>query len=174
MTISVGDRLPEATFLGRGEEGVEQVPSAAVFSGCRVVLFGLPGAFTPTCSSAHLPSFIRTADAFRAQGVDAICCVAVNDPHVLAAWAAATGADAAGIRMLSDATSAFTEAIGMRFDAPAAGYVGRSRRYAMLVEDGVVTRLNIEEGRGVCEISAGETLLAQLAGRGAPAGRGQD
>jgi glutaredoxin/glutathione-dependent peroxiredoxin len=162
MTLSVGDRLPEATFLERGEGGVKPVPSASVFSGRRVVLFGLPGAFTPTCSSAHLPSFIRTADAFRSRGIDAICCVAVNDPHVLAAWAEVTGADRAGIRMLSDATSAFTEAIGMRFDAPEAGYVGRSRRYAMLVEDGVVARLNVEEGRGTCETSAGETLLEQL------------
>ncbi len=119
MTIALGDRLPEATFLEKGAEGIGPVPSAELFAGRRVVLFGLPGAFTGTCSTLHLPSFIRVADALRAKGVDEIVCVAVNDPHVMLAWGESSGAGAAGIRMLADADGAFTRAIGLTYDNPA-------------------------------------------------------
>ena len=160
MTITTGERLPEATFLEKGEEGIAPVPGSGLFGGRRVVLFGLPGAFTGTCSTKHVPSFIRVAEALRAKGIDEIACVAVNDPHVMLAWSEATGAGAAGIRMLSDAGSAFTRVIGMDFDNSGAGMYGRSKRYAMLVEDGVVKVLNVEASPGQCEATAGEAMLA--------------
>ncbi|MBC7157320.1 MAG: peroxiredoxin [Rhodobacteraceae bacterium] len=162
MTISVGDRLPQATLRRIGDDGPEPVELSALTAGRKVVLFAVPGAFTPTCHSAHVPSFIRTRDAFAEKGVDEILCVAVNDPFVMKAWGEATGATAAGITMLSDADSSFTTAIGMAFDAPPAGLLARSKRYAMLVEDGVVRVLNVEAGPGVCEASAGEGLLAAM------------
>lgn len=162
MTITAGEPLPEAVFMEIGADGgAVEVASASVFAGRRIVLFALPGAFTRTCSAAHLPSFLRTAGAFRAKGIDGIVCLAVNDPFVMQAWSEAHDAAASGVRMLSDATGAFTDAIGMRADIPASGLYGRSRRYAMLVEDGIVTRLNLETGRG-CDISAGETLLEAI------------
>lgn len=162
MTLSTGDRLPAATFLEVGPNGPQSVPSAEVFEGRKVALFAVPGAYTGTCSTRHVPSFIRVADQLRAKGVDGIVCVAVNDPFVLKAWSEATGAGAAGIRMLADPSSAFTRAIGLDFDREAAGLIGRSRRYAALVEDGVVTVLNVEASPGDCGISAGETLLAAV------------
>ena len=127
-----------------------------------MALFAVPGAYTGVCSTRHVPSFIRVADALRAKGVDEIVCVAVNDPHVMLAWGDATGARAAGIRMLADAGSEFTGALGMAYDNPAAGMFARSRRYAMLVEDGVVRILNVEASPGQCEASAGEALLAAI------------
>jgi peroxiredoxin len=162
MTLSIGDRLPAATFTEMGADGPGEVAGDALFSGRKVVLFAVPGAFTGTCSARHVPSFVRTADAFRAKGVDEIVCLAVNDPFVLGAWSEATGAGAAGIRMLGDADSAFTRAVGMEFSNPARGLIGRSKRYALVAEDGVVRLLNVEESPGQCEASAGETLLAAI------------
>lgn len=159
MTISKGDRLPASTLVHMGAEGPAPVALADKLAGRKVVLFAVPGAFTPTCHSAHVPSFMRTKDQFTAKGVDEIICISVNDPFVMKAWGEATGATTAGITMLSDAESAFTKAIGMDFDAPPAGLIARSKRYAMLVEDGVVTQLNEESSPGECEISAGEGLL---------------
>ena len=162
MTIEVGDRLPEATFLEKGREGIAAVPAGEVFAGRRVVLFGLPGAFTGMCSTQHVPSFIRVADRLREKGVDEIVCVAVNDPHVMAAWSEATGAGAAGIRMLADADGAFTRAMGLEFSNPERGLLGRSKRYSLLAEDGVVRVLNLETSRTDCELSGGETMLAAV------------
>lgn len=133
-----------------------------MLKGRKVVIFGLPGAYTGTCSTAHVPSFIRTKGDFDAKGVDEIICVAVNDPFVMQAWGESTGATEAGITMLSDAGAEFTKAIGLDFTAPPVGFYDRSQRYAMLVEDGVVRALNREESPGTCEISAGETLLEQV------------
>ena len=162
MTIAPGDRLPEVTFLEKGVEGIKPVESAALFAGRRIALFGLPGAFTGLCSTQHLPSFIRVADALRAKGVDAIVCVSVNDPHVMLAWGEQSGATAAGIRMLADPKAEFTAALGLTFDNPAGGLYSRSKRYAALVEDGVVRILNLETSRTSCEISGGEALLAAI------------
>ena len=162
MTIEVGGRLPEATFLEKGPEGIAPVPSAGLFAGRRVVLFGLPGAFTGMCSTRHVPSFTRVADRLRAKGVDAIVCVSVNDPHVMLAWSEDTGAGAAGIRMLADADGAFARALGLSFDNPAAGLFGRSKRYSLLAEDGVVKVLNLETSRTDCDLSGGETMLGQV------------
>jgi cytochrome c peroxidase len=163
MTISVGDILPEATFVRLGQSGPEEVTTATLTAGRKVVIFGLPGAYTPTCDSAHVPSFIRTKVQFDAKGVDEIICVSVNDPFVMKAWGEATGAADAGLAMLSDADSSFTKALGMNFDAPPAGLLARSKRYAMLVEDGKVVILNAETSRSACEISAGEGLLEAMA-----------
>lgn len=162
MTISQGDSLPDATLVKLGEKGPEAVSVAALTKGRKVVIFAVPGAFTPTCHSAHVPSFMRTKDQFDAKGVDEIICVSVNDPFVMKAWGEATGAAAAGLTMLADAQSAFTKAVGMDFDAPPVGLMARSKRYAMLVEDGTVTLLHVEESPGVCEATAGEGLLAAM------------
>ncbi len=162
MTISTGAQLPDATLVQIGEAGPEAVELSAKVKGRKVVIFAVPGAYTPTCSSAHVPSFIRTKAQFDAKGVDEIICVSVNDPFVMKAWGDATGATAAGLTMLSDPQSAFTKAIGMDFDAPPAGLIGRSKRYAMLVDDGVVSVLNQENAPGECEISAGEGLLDSM------------
>ncbi|MDU9003062.1 peroxiredoxin [Sedimentitalea todarodis] len=162
MTISTGEKLPDATLVTMGAEGPETVSLADKIKGRKVVIFAVPGAFTPTCHSAHVPSFIRTKSEFDGKGVDEIICVSVNDPFVMKAWGDATGAEAAGLTMLSDPESTFTKAIGMDFDAPPAGLIARSRRYAMLVEDGSVTVLQAEENPGVCEVSGGEGLLASM------------
>ncbi|MFA3916885.1 peroxiredoxin [Ruegeria hyattellae] len=160
--ISVGDTLPDATMTRIGAEGPEAVAMSDKINGRKVVVFAVPGAYTPTCSSAHVPSFMRTKAAFDEKGVDEIICVSVNDPFVMHAWGQATGASEAGLTMLADAECAFTDAIGMRFDAPPAGLIARSKRYAMLVDDGKVVALNVEDNPGVCETSAGEALLDEM------------
>ncbi len=162
MTIQQGDTLPEATLLQMGEDGPKQVALSEKIENRKVVIFGLPGAYTGTCSTAHVPSFMITHDDFKAKGVDEIICVAVNDPFVMKAWGDATGASDTGITMLADAESQFTSAIGMNFSAPPVGFVNRSKRYSMLVENGVVQILNTEPSPGECEISAGETLLESM------------
>jgi len=162
MVISVGDRLPEADLVRLGDAGPEQVSIDALTKGRKVVIFAVPGAFTPTCHSAHVPSFMRTKDAFAAKGVDEVVCISVNDPFVMKAWGEATGAAEAGISMLADGTSAFTAAMGLSFDAPPVGLMARSKRYALMAEDGVVKVLHLEESPGTCEISGGEALLAAI------------
>ena len=160
--IAVGDRVPDAELLRMGSDGPETIRLGECLAGRKVVLLALPGAFTPTCDAAHLPSFIRTKPGFDAKGVDEILCVSVNDAHVMRYWGEMSGATKAGITMLADPESAFTKAVGMEFSNPAVGFHDRSRRYAMLVEDGIVAVLNVEETTGQCEISAGETLLAAI------------
>ncbi len=162
MSIAVGDKLPETSFVEIGAAGPSQVPGAELFKGKRVALFAVPGAFTPTCHAKHVPSFVGAAKALSSKGVDAIVCVSVNDPFVMKAWGEATGATAAGIRMLADAEAAFTKAIGLDFTAPPAGLISRSRRYSMLVEDGVVKVLNLEESPGQATCSLGEVLVDQI------------
>ncbi|WP_299966210.1 peroxiredoxin [uncultured Roseobacter sp.] len=162
MTISQGDHLPDATLVQLGDDGPAPVSLAEKTKGRKVVIFAVPGAYTGVCHSAHVPSFMRTKDQFDGKGVDEIICIAVNDPFVMNAWGEATGATAAGITMLGDPESAFTKSIGMDFDAPPAGLIGRSKRYAMLVEDGKVTLFQPEENPGMCEVSAGEALLANM------------
>ncbi|WP_372886047.1 peroxiredoxin [Shimia sp.] len=162
MTISVGQKLPEGHFMRLGAEGPEALPVADLCRGRKLALFGLPGAFTATCSSAHLPSFIRVADALRAKGVDEVVCMAVNDPWVMDAWDRSTGAGAAGITMLTDPDGSLSRAMGLSFSAPQVGFIERTRRFAAIVEDGTVTWLQEEQQRGVCNFTAGETLLAAL------------
>ncbi|MDO5641229.1 MAG: peroxiredoxin [Paracoccus sp. (in: a-proteobacteria)] len=158
MALGEGDRLPGGTLLQMTENGPGPADLADYATG-RVAIFALPGAYTGTCSTQHVPSFIRTADQFRARGVDRIVCISVNDPFVMGAWLKDTGADKAGLTFLADADGSFTKAMGQSFDAPPAGLFGRSKRYAMLVEDGVITALQVEESPGQCSISGGESLL---------------
>ncbi|KFE34812.1 peroxiredoxin [Thioclava atlantica] len=162
MTITTGDALPGATFLEIGAEGPQPVSLGEKMKGRKIVVFAVPGAYTGVCTTAHVPSFIRTKDEFAEKGVAEIVCVAVNDPFVMKAWGESTGASEAGITMLADPEAAFTQAIGMDFTAPPAGLINRSKRYAMLVDDGVVKVLHVEESPGTCEASAGEGLLAAL------------
>lgn len=161
MTISVGDTLPEADLAKMGKDGPEVVKLSSLTKGRKVVLFALPGAYTGPCTTAHIPSFIRTADAFRAKGIEEIICISVNDPFVLKAWGESTGATAAGISMYGDADGSYTRKLKMDFTAPPLGLIGRSNRYALVLEDGVVTKANIDEP-GVCNISTGEALLAEI------------
>ncbi|MFG1429600.1 peroxiredoxin [Xanthobacter sp. V2C-8] len=161
MSISVGDRLPPATFRVMTADGPVQKTTDEVFKGKRVVLFAVPGAFTPTCHRNHLPGYVANADAIKAKGVDAIAVVAVNDPFVMGAWENASGA-AGKVLFLSDADASFATALGLSFDASAAGLGVRSRRYAMVVEDGVVKTLQVEDSPGKAELSTAEALLALL------------
>ncbi|MEQ8366841.1 MAG: peroxiredoxin [Roseicyclus sp.] len=161
MTISVGDTFPDAALVTMTDEGPKTIQLSDYIAGRKVVLFGLPGAFTGPCSTAHVPSFIRTADAFAAKGVKEIICVSVNDPFVLKAWGEATGATKAGITMLGDAEGKLTHTLKMEFTAPQIGLIGRSNRYAVVLDDGVVTHANIDQP-GVCDISQGEQLLETL------------
>jgi peroxiredoxin len=160
MPIKTGDALPDASLISNTADGPQAVQMADKVNGRKVVIFGLPGAYTGTCTTAHLPSFIRTKDAFAAKGVDEIICVSVNDPFVMGAWAEATGAD--GITMLADSSAEFTKALGMEFTAPPVGLYDRSKRYAMVVDNGVVSVLQEEENPGVCDVSGGEALLEAL------------
>jgi len=161
MSIAIGDSLPEATFRILGSEGIDKLTTAEVFGGKKVVLFAVPGAFTPTCHLKHLPGFIGNADAFKKKGVNTVACVAVNDPFVLGAWAKASGG-MGKVLFLSDGNGEFTKKIGLDFDGSGIGLGTRSKRYAMLVDDGVVEVLNIEDSPGVTEASTAEKLLAAL------------
>ncbi len=162
MPVSTGDRLPDADLLRIGDEGPEQVSLASLTRGRKVVIFAVPAAFSGTCSSQHLPSYIRTLEELSAKGVDDVICVSVNDPFVMKAWAEASGAEAAGLTLLADADGAFTKAMGQDFDAPPVGFFGRSQRYAMVVDDGIVGALQVEENPGLAEVSSGEAMLARV------------
>ena len=158
MSIKVGDKLPDATFRVLSAEGPKPLTTSEVFSGKKVALFAVPGAFTPTCHQKHLPSFLAHIDEFKKKGVDAIVCVAVNDPFVLGAWEDATGAKGK-VLFLSDGNAEFTKKIGLDFDGSGFGLGTRSKRYSMLVENGVVKAMNVEDSPAACTITAGEALL---------------
>jgi peroxiredoxin len=161
MTIAKGDRLPEATFRVLGPEGITTLTTGDIFDGKKVVLFAVPGAFTPTCHLKHIPGFIKNADAFKKKGIDTVACVAVNDPFVLGAWADASGGKGK-ILFLSDGNAEFTKKIGMDFDGSGIGLGTRSKRYAMLVDDGVVKALKVEDSPGVAVESTAAKLLENL------------
>ena len=162
MTISEGSILPEASLQVMGPNGVVAVSMASKLKGRKVALFGLPGAYTGTCTMAHVPSFIRTAKGFADKGVDEIICISVNDAFVMQAWGASTGATAAGITMLADPASEFAKAIGLAYSAPAVGFIDRCKRFSLYAEDGVVKVFHPETGKGTCDISGGEALLEAI------------
>lgn len=162
MTISVGENLPDALLRWREGDAPQSGQLSAMTKGRKVVIFGLPGAFTGTCTTAHVPSMIRVFPNLKAKGVDDVICVSVNDIFAMQVWGEQTGATDAGIRMLADPECEFTRAIGMDFSAPVVGLINRSMRYTMLVDEGVVTILNQEPPGGGCEIAAGETLLDMM------------
>ena len=161
MTIKTGDSLPDATLARIGVDGPESVQLFDLIGDAKAVIFGVPGAYTPTCHSAHVPSFMRAMPALREKGVAQVVCVSANDPFVMKAWSEATGAADAGIAMLGDPEGAFAKATGLEFSAPAAGLLGRFRRFSMLVESGTVAAVH-EDEPGVCDLSSGERMLEAL------------
>ena len=160
MTIKVGDKLPETIFTKATDHGPEGVDTNSFFAGRKVALFSVPGAFTPTCSAKHLPGFIDHAAEFKAKGVDEIACTAVNDAFVLGAWSKANNADGT-VTMLGDGNGAFAQAVGLTMDGSKFGLGTRGQRFSMLVEDGVVTQLNVE-APGEFKVSSAEHMLEQL------------
>lgn len=162
MPIAIGDTLPDATFRFNTADGPQSVTLQSLTSGRKVVIFGLPGAFTGTCSSAHLPSFMRTRSQFGEKGIDEVICLSVNDIFVMDAWDKAHGANDAGITMLTDPDAGFGRAIDMVFDAPDLGLLNRMSRFALVADNGVVTHWHAESAAGVCDRTAGEALLDAL------------
>jgi peroxiredoxin len=160
MTIKVGDTLPEATFMTMTADGPAPVTTGDVFKGKKVALFAVPGAFTPTCSARHLPGFKDQAGALKAKGVDLIACVSVNDVFVMGAWGKSQEVGEA-VMMLADGNGAFATALGLELDGSKFGMGKRSQRYSMVVDDGVVETLNVEEG-GDFKVSSADYMLAQL------------
>lgn len=160
MTIKIGDKIPNGEFISFDADGQLKLSTDQIFAGKKVVLIGVPGAFTPTCSMNHLPGFIEHADAIKTKGVDTIACTSVNDPHVMKAWSKHSGADGK-ILMLADGNATFAKAIGLDVNKNAENMGLRSIRYSMLVENGVVIQLNVEDKSGV-NVSGADTILTQL------------
>jgi peroxiredoxin len=160
MAVRVGDKLPDANLAMMTAEGPKTVSTRELFRGKRTALFAIPGAFTPTCSAKHLPGFIANAASLKAKGVDQIVCLGANDVFVMAAWGKEKGAEGK-VLMLADGSNEFTKKIGMEFDLTAKGLGLRTQRYSMLIDDGVVEKLNVDEG-GQLKVSDAETLLKQL------------
>jgi len=161
MTISVGERLPNVTIKKATPNGAEEISTADFFAGRKVVLFGVPGAFTPTCSNSHLPGFVENYDAITGRGVDAVAVIAVNDAFVMGAWARFTGAEDKLV-FLADGSADFARAIGLDLDFSARGMGVRTQRYSMIVEDGIVKALNVEEVPGQAVTSGAARILEQL------------
>lgn len=159
MSISVGDKIPTCKLQLMGENGPAPISTDELFSGKKVVLFAVPGAFTPGCSMTHLPGYVVNADKILAAGVDTIACLSVNDAFVMDAWGKAQNAE--HIMMLADGNGDFTKALDLELDGRGFGMGLRSQRYAMIVEDGKVTVLNVEPGAGV-DVSAAENIMAAL------------
>lgn len=159
MTVQVGDQIPEATLKVMGEKGPQDLTTKELFGGKKVVLFAVPGAFTPTCSAAHLPGYVVNADKFKEQGVDAVVCVSVNDAFVMDAWGKDRNAEA--IMMAADGNGDFTKAMGLTMDGSGFGMGTRSQRYALVAEDGKITALHVEKP-GAFEVSAAEAIMKVL------------
>ncbi|HUK60231.1 MAG TPA: peroxiredoxin [Stellaceae bacterium] len=160
MAIKVGDKIPAAKLRVMSAEGPKEISTDEIFKGKKVVLFAVPGAFTPTCSVKHLPGFVQNAGAIKAKGVDTIACLAVNDAFVMGAWGKAQGADDK-VLMLADGNGTFTKELGLEMDGSAVGLGSRSQRYAMVVQDGVVKTLNVEAPRAF-EVSSAEAVMKAL------------
>lgn len=160
MPLQVGDKVPSVTLYEMGADGPAAVTSDEFFAGRKVVLFAVPGAFTPTCSAQHVPGFVNNAAEIKAKGVDDIACIATNDAFVMGAWGKDQGAGDK-VRMLADGSGDFTRAAGFEFDLSERGLGVRSKRYAMVVEDGTITTLNMEDGGGLT-ISSAESVLEAL------------
>jgi peroxiredoxin len=160
MTIKAGDRMPAGSFKTIGKDGMQEISTEQLFKGRKVVLFSVPGAFTPTCDAKHLPGYLQHADALRAKGVDTIACMAVNDAFVMNAWGKASGVGDK-VLMLADGNGDYTRALGLELDARGFGMGHRGQRFAIIVEDGVARQVNVE-APGKFEVSAAEYVLGQL------------
>lgn len=161
MSIKVGDKVPSGSFGIMGGEGPGSMSTDELFSGKKVVLFGVPGAFTPTCSKTHLPGFVQNTAALKAKSVDTIACLSVNDVFVMDAWGESAGAGGKVV-MLADGNATYTKALGLELDASGFGMGTRSQRFAMVVKDGVVEKLMVEPSAGECTISGGPSVLGSL------------
>jgi peroxiredoxin len=161
VTIAIGDKVPAATLKEKTADGVAEIKTEDFLKGRTIVLFAVPGAFTPTCSLNHLPGFLENRDAFYAKGVEEIAVVAVNDHHVMNAWAKASGGEGK-IRFFADGNGNFAKALGLEADLSGSGLGLRSKRFSMLIKDGTVVQLNIEDTTGKAETSGAATLLGQL------------
>ena len=161
MTLKVGDTLPETTFTVMTAEGPKPMTTAQVFKGKKIALFAVPGAYTPTCHKAHMPGFVDRVAEIKAKGVDEVVCTAVNDVFVFNAWSKDTGADGK-ITMLADGSAEFAKATGLEIDLTAYGLGVRSKRYAMLVDDGVVKALNVEDAPPAHGVSSAETMCSLI------------
>lgn len=161
MTIAVGDKLPDATLKTMTADGAKDITTAEIFAGKKVVLFGVPGAFTPTCSNNHLPGYLENHDAIKAKGVDTVAVVAVNDHHVMGAWQKFTGGEGK-ILYLADGNGNFIKALGLEADLSAGGLGMRSKRFSMIVENGKVTSLNVEDSPGKAVVSGAAAMLEKL------------
>ena len=162
MAISIGDRLPNATFFEVGPEGHKTVSLDEKLLGRKVVIFAVAGAFADICNLLHLPGYMRHIGAFADKGVDEVICLSVNDPLVMKAWGKSTGAFSAGVTLLADTDSGFSTGTGMSFDFPDDGMISRSKRYAMVIEDGLVLSLREEVHAGMCEVSTASAMLELL------------
>ncbi len=162
MTIRVGEILPNHTLIRFGTKGLENLKLHDILDIKRSIIFGVPGAYSHTCSKKHLPSFIRIMPKFREKGVNKVICISVNDPFVMASWGLETGALDAGIDMLCDPTSDFISAMGLNFNAAPIGFFNRSKRFSMIIENKKITVLNVDEDSGTCDLSAGETIFSLL------------
>ena len=161
MSIKVGDKIPSATLAYMTDDGPAEMSTSDLFSGKKVVLFALPGAFTPTCSAKHVPGFVKNADAIKAKGVDTIACLSVNDAFVMGTWGKDQGVGDK-VAMLADGSAELTKALGLELDLTARGMGVRSHRYAMVVEDGEVKSLDLEENPGGLDVSSAESVLGKL------------
>ena len=161
MTIQVGDKVPAATFKYIGADGPKEITSDELFGGKKVVLFAVPGAFTPACSQRHLPGYVEKASELKKKGVDTIACIAVNDQFVMGAWGKSQNADGK-VLMLADGSGDFTRSIGLDIDLSRAGLGTRSKRYSMLVENGTVKALNVEQAPPQVEVSSADAMLKAL------------
>ena len=162
MAIKVGDKVPNATFTVMTADGPKPITTDELFKGKKVVLFAVPGAFTPTCHKNHLPGFVKNAAAIKAKGIDTIAVTGVNDAFVMDAWKSASGADGKIDYFLADGSADFAKAIGLTVDLNARGLGTRSQRYAMVVDNGVVKMLNVEDAPGKAEISGADNMLKGL------------
>ncbi len=160
MTIKVGDSIPSVTLKHLTESGMQEVTTEEIFKGKTVVMFAVPGAFTPTCSAKHLPGFVEQADAFKAKGVDAVVCMSVNDPFVMQAWAKANNVGNK-VMMLPDGNGTLTKQLGLEMDGTAYNLGHRSQRFALVAKDGKVTSLQVEKP-GAFEVSSADNMLKQV------------
>ena len=161
MTIQVGDKMPDGQLMTMTDDGPQAISTGELFARKKIVLFGLPGAFTPTCSAKHVPGYVQNADALKAKGVDAIACMSVNDAFVMGAWGQNQNAGDK-VMMLADGSAEYTDQLGLTLDLSARGMGKRCTRFSMLVDDGVVKSLNIEDNPGEAAASGAETMLEQV------------
>ena len=162
MTINIGDKFPQGTVAFYESQTLKTIGTDEMFKNKRVILFGMPGAFTPTCSQYHIPSIINQIENYKTKGIDDIFCLVVNDVYVTNIWSKQTGATQAGLQIVSDPCGNLVKKIGMSFNAPQIGFLDRSIRFCLILNEGIVERVFKETKGGTCDITSGENILAQI------------